>query len=231
MQNIFKKLEKVGQVTVMETMKVVLIERPQRYFTETGDREFLCLMQQVASSAFGIDIDLGGADGVYSHVITVDILSIAYNDQAIMGFASVNLLPHLQTLFLQGVAIAPLFQNYGLAKKLVKPILAKFATWKYASCTTQNPIVYLLFQQLCQSLYPETQSPIPPEITSLAIKIMPHRLNQLGLNNLTIKNFYDSCMYRQIPKVPNHVINELFARALNIRNGTSRDAFLLIGKL
>lgn len=215
---------------------VSAIMNPQAVFSDpkisgylNGLSTSLCAM---VNQSFGTDLENDGDDGIRNHVVNVDLIAFVHDDEQVMGFASAKLLPKNDTtMHLHGVAIGDEFKGLGLAKRLVRMLLT-IGEFQYLTCTSQNPVMFNLLSSVCEKVYPSIAGEgIPNEIVLLGKSSIVGRSGTLDPETFIIKDLYEKCLYQSLPRSKVAGVNDWFDSSLGVKDGTTRDGFLFVGRV
>ena len=125
------------------------IENPRDFFRKGSAR--LAEIANVVRSAFGRNLE---DDDIYTHVTAPDEVYILNTDESISAMASYNrqIFSGIPCLVVEGIAIAPEFQNKGLFKEITDIVIKD----ELMICLrTQNPFMYKALQNYCAEIYPK----------------------------------------------------------------------------
>lgn len=217
----------VSVSVIINPRSVFSVPQISGYFN--GLSTSLCVM---INQSFGTDLENDGDDGIRNHVVNVDSIAFVHNDEHVMGFASAKLLGNGNTvLHLHGVAIGDEFKGSGLAKRLIRGLLM-VGRFTHLTCTSQNPVMFNLLSSMCGKIYPSIgEAKIPSEIVSLGECSIIGRAGTLDPKTFIIKDLYEKCLYQSLPRSKVAVVNDWFDSSLSVKDGTTRDGFLFVGKL
>ena len=169
-------------------------------------------------------------EGVRDNVTNVDVLAVMYDAEKVFGFASARIIPEHDLFFLHGAAVLRATQGKGVGLSVVKILLEKSKMQRIAF-TTQNPAMFCLCRKVFGLVYPRPEIiAIPERLEIIGAELMSGRKGEFSPKTFVAKELYSSCLYDRIPDCKDMAVNEWFKSRLNIENGLSRSAFLLIGE-
>jgi hypothetical protein len=193
--------------------------------------EIVTDLETVARASFGVDLSRR-RNGSVRHVLQAGHLALLHSRGTLLGFASGDFLFDEGVLYLHGAVISPLFKGKGASLLLTRALMDQ-AKLPLIAGTTQNPIIFCFFQSLCSEVWPS----FPDGVISREAQKFGERFRVMHPSwhfdpaTFIVRNLFKEPLYPAIPASSNNEVNAWFARALNVRNGMSHDAFLFVGNL
>jgi GNAT superfamily N-acetyltransferase len=223
-----------GEETIVRVSNcaIMIIDDPKNFFSRTNESDALINeLRVIAADSFGVEIEDKSLRGIRDHVINVDVCALCFLDEILVGFASVRILEKDNILFLHGIAIREKIQARGIGS-LVMEILIDYCKNKTIAFTAQNPVMYDLLIRFCNKIFPSPGQNVPETMYDLGCHLAGGRNGIFDPKSFTIKNLYSQCLYPQIPKSKNMIVDQWFEKALRFESDRStRDGILLIGKI
>ncbi|MDP3724942.1 MAG: GNAT family N-acetyltransferase [Nanoarchaeota archaeon] len=217
-----------GSHGVSDGVFVSRIPRPRDLFSAPGSDELLAEFHRVAAHGFGVTLEEKSTDGVRDHVIQVDELFVLHSASEVLGFASTRHRPDEDLLYLHGMVLDPSVQGRGFSRILMEAKL-EATPFSRVGFTTQNPVMFCIARSFVRQTFPSPLQPIVPEaLRPLGMRLVPEGLSP---NTFVVRERYSKCLYPSIPESRDSTVNQWFASSLEIRDGQTRNAFLILGNL
>ncbi len=210
---------------------IILIDKPKDTLDINNNTHFINQLRILAANGFGVKIENKSIEGIYKHVIEVDSLIICYLEAKPIAFASAKIIKKENIIFLCGIVVNKKNQKKGIATLLMETLYNHHKKPMIA-LTTQNPVMYDFLRKFCKEIFPSPkQNKIPKDLQKIGYKLIKDRNGIFNPDTFIIRNLYPKCRYEKIPQSKNLEINQWFDKCLRIRNRTSKDGILLIGKV
>jgi len=191
-------------------------------------------LTKIASAGFGVYDEETNEKSVYQHAISGQkFLILVIEKQDIVAFAAFAENVPFQLLFLTGIVVNPQCQHHGIGKevfRIAKEELRPKFGYRFFACTTQNPIMRVLFEETCQAVFPSRNGVKSfVEVDKIALALMTKRRGVFNPATFVSEGLYSTFLYPQIPESRNMAINKFFSEKLSIQKGQSLNGMLLVG--
>lgn len=226
----------LGDICATETLgpyRISIVRNTREQHTMCPTGECSALLEDfriMAADSFGVAVQAKRSEGIRSHVYNMDLLAIIHDDHEVYGFQSADIRKDLGLCYLHGIAVKQSFQSSGLGKALIEVVLRQ-QPYDRVAFTTQNPVVYYLFQKLFQEVYPSPdQRIVPSSLQDIGRALRVGRDGSFDPERFVITNCYRECLYTSIPRAHDATVNAYFQEELAIQNNTTRHGFLFIAE-
>jgi hypothetical protein len=229
-------LAKLNGVTAIHKAYTILqLHRPGDVLVSLPKNERSVVISEIRNvvlSGFGIPEERMSIAEIEEHVLQVDILAVVFDaEENICCFASARI-SQPGEFYLYGIAIHQRVQRSGLGYAVLK-VLLESGSYETLMFTTQNPAMYVLARKFAHELYPSpVLLQVPAEFEKLARQCLVDRSGEYDHTQLTVKNLYAVCLYKQIKPLVDTKLTAWFWEKLRIDpQGQTRDGFICIGKI
>lgn len=186
-------------------------------------------MDRVARSGFQSGKDRY-MEGIEHQIQESTIIVFAHGSDNFIGFLTGTYIQEADTMYLHGCVIDKDYQASGLGRIMVEKLLNQ-TTCSTINAYTQNPRVYKLLSKFCRKLYPSPKDPIlPPFLLKIMAKVHHSGAGDLQAETSVARNIYTTPLYGEVPMSGDIEIDSWFIKTLEIKEGRSPNAFLLIGE-
>jgi|GEM_PF-1933930 hypothetical protein len=208
-----------------------LLPEPDAFFAQNNDEQTLAPFHSVATGGFGVSGAQESVEGTMG-VLRSDRLLLLHCEAKLLGFASLLVLESLSTAHLHGIVLSQEMQGKGSAEKLVRAALSDLPC-RYLTFSTQSPRMFCLARKLTDWMFPDPgHLPLQSEeVVQVYAAVAERRGCEVNLQTGIIRDKYEACLYRAIPRSRDDMVNDWFDDSLEIADGTSRHALFFIGAL
>jgi len=184
------------------------------------------------AKSFGGELDEDSNDGTYRHVVNNSRLVVIHSDSEILGFAGEKTLAVEEVMYLHGVAVSNRAKSRGVGRKLVETLLV-CSEKPLIGFTTQSPIMFCVARDLLnRSINPRPgRELVSPELAHIGLRLMEGRSGVFDPDRFVAQDLYGECLYPQIPRSNDPLVNTWFDDSLRVVDGVTRDGFLFIGEV
>lgn len=212
------------EVSQKNGLEFLLTEEPEEV------KHLLGSLTEIARDGFGLDDIETNEKSVYQHaILNQRFLVLVRDGNKYVGFAAFSEIDDL--LFLTGIVVKKDYQNHGIGSEVFR-LMKEFNGHKYFAFTTQNPVMRILMEKICSSVFPSRNGKvIPKTVKKLASEIMKQRKGEFDPLTFVSHGLYTSPLYDSIPESRDEEINEFFIERLKIKEGKSLHGMLCIGTL
>jgi len=186
----------------------------------------------VAVDSFGTEMTI---EDVVFHVSESELLVLGYEKKELIVFGSFVIIKNniCKILYMHGVCVAAYKQGCGIVGRIVD-YANNLVNADFLALRTQNPRLYKALKKQFRSgiIYPSlANEALNEDVISMGqyiVASLDRDSANYDCDGMLFRQVYSECLYQSIPFTGDDEVDEIFRKKLNLVDGKSRDALLLI---